>query len=387
MQGTFSLVESSCGSFTTTGDAGAAELVIVGTQGGGSQPVLKAATLPVLVRSMFEEFTLNDGPNFLGVLRPSPQYLKEFILIHDSVIPACPLLRILIDKCKNFLTADPSNKIPMLRCCMFVKNWLSICPESLVRVDNSFHLLHQQWKKCSIQVLASHSHRLSHCCVLSSLPMHILVDVVLFSKPRLESLLLLKDFIDTMPERIKSALSTSCSKLVIPPIRARNETIPPGIPSRAVFPLCSVDSFCEQLTLMESNSMSSIQAPEFLLKRWETETRDIDAPNITGCIEWSDRLSNAVLVELLSMHSLQDRVGFLSYILQVADQLHKIGNFSSITAILAAVQHKAVQKLTRTWGDPNVKHYSSVLPKLEYDVTHTAAAHRYSHYIPYIGMH
>ncbi|RPA93539.1 ras GEF [Choiromyces venosus 120613-1] len=110
--------------------------------------------------------------------------------------------------------------------------------------------------------------------------------------------------------------------------------------------------FARQLTIIESKSYTKLKAAECLSKGWSKQPSSggpDPAENIRAIIMQSNRLTNWVAEMILTQTEVRKRVIVIKHFIAVAEKCRLLNNFSTLTAILAALQTSSIHRLKRTW--------------------------------------
>ncbi|CAZ83876.1 unnamed protein product [Tuber melanosporum] len=110
--------------------------------------------------------------------------------------------------------------------------------------------------------------------------------------------------------------------------------------------------FARQLTIIESKSYGKLKAAECLSKGWSKQPSSggpDPAENIRAIIMQSNRLTNWVAEMILTQTEVRKRVVVIKHFIAVAEKCRLLNNFSTLTAILAALQTSSIHRLKRTW--------------------------------------
>ncbi|KAH8146296.1 uncharacterized protein LAJ45_09739 [Morchella importuna] len=109
--------------------------------------------------------------------------------------------------------------------------------------------------------------------------------------------------------------------------------------------------FARQLTIIESKSYGKLKAAECLSKGWSKPPNGGPDPaeNIRAIIMQSNRLTNWVAEMILTQNEVRKRVIVIKHFIAVAEKCRQLNNFSTLTAILAALQTSSIHRLKRTW--------------------------------------
>lgn len=109
--------------------------------------------------------------------------------------------------------------------------------------------------------------------------------------------------------------------------------------------------FARQLTIIESKSYGKLKAAECLSKGWSKQPNGGPDPaeNIRAIIMQSNRLTNWVAEMILTQSEVRKRVIVIKHFIAVAEKCRLLNNFSTLTAILAALQTSSIHRLKRTW--------------------------------------
>ncbi|KAL7271979.1 cell division cycle-related protein [Rhizina undulata] len=110
--------------------------------------------------------------------------------------------------------------------------------------------------------------------------------------------------------------------------------------------------FARQLTIIESRSYGKLKPTECLSKGWSKQPVPgcpDPAENIRSIIMQSNRLTNWVAELILGQTEVRKRVIVIKHFIAIAEKCRLLNNFSTLTAILAALQTASIHRLKRTW--------------------------------------
>ncbi|KAF8976087.1 hypothetical protein BGZ46_008586, partial [Entomortierella lignicola] len=109
--------------------------------------------------------------------------------------------------------------------------------------------------------------------------------------------------------------------------------------------------FSRQLTIMEATVYNKIRPVECLAKAWMSEDPEMaaKAANIKKMIETSNLFSNWINELVLSEKELKKRVLVIRHLVNIAEKLHQLNNFSMLSATMAALSQSPIHRLKRTW--------------------------------------
>ncbi|KAJ5698426.1 hypothetical protein N7462_000431 [Penicillium macrosclerotiorum] len=108
-----------------------------------------------------------------------------------------------------------------------------------------------------------------------------------------------------------------------------------------------------QLTLMEANLFSKIQADELLKKgRQKSDSSNTPEPaaNIKASIRFFNQLSNWVGTLILAESDLKKRAHVIGHIVDVANACLNLQNYSAVISILSSFESAPIYRLVRTWA-------------------------------------
>eukprot|EP00005_Dracoamoeba_jomungandri_P000107 CAMPEP_0174253780 /NCGR_PEP_ID=MMETSP0439-20130205/3131_1 /TAXON_ID=0 /ORGANISM="Stereomyxa ramosa, Strain Chinc5" /LENGTH=533 /DNA_ID=CAMNT_0015334993 /DNA_START=15 /DNA_END=1616 /DNA_ORIENTATION=+ len=121
------------------------------------------------------------------------------------------------------------------------------------------------------------------------------------------------------------------------------------------------------LTAIEFQMFSEVHPREFVGMAWQSEDRDILAPNVTNLVERFNIVSYWVSYEILSQKSEKLKMVMLKKMIQVAWFLFKVlRNFNALMAILAGLNHYTVAtRISSIWKRLPSK-YSVLVQKMNH---------------------
>jgi len=106
-----------------------------------------------------------------------------------------------------------------------------------------------------------------------------------------------------------------------------------------------------QMTLVDELFLHKIAAKEFLGGAWTKKDAIVRAPNLTKFIHHANRMTNLVVMEILSMKTKDAIREYLEFWISVGDHLRTLHNYSGLMNILSALHNASIGRLTNAWGD------------------------------------
>ena len=136
------------------------------------------------------------------------------------------------------------------------------------------------------------------------------------------------------------------SFLSVPPTDLQ---IPSGyVNPTELFMMYSPTDIAQQMTIVDFSWFSDIEARELLNQCWSKPKLQYRARNVLGLINRVNILSYWIPSLILWPDKLTSRVQVFEKFIKVADVLRKLGNFSSLMAILAGLGQSSTARLTHT---------------------------------------
>ncbi|KDQ09889.1 hypothetical protein BOTBODRAFT_178627 [Botryobasidium botryosum FD-172 SS1] len=129
---------------------------------------------------------------------------------------------------------------------------------------------------------------------------------------------------------------------------------PPILPGRKKFTLLDVDPLevARQLTIMESRLFTKIRPHEFLTRGKEGGGDD----NVKAVITLTNQISAWVADSVLSAKDdPRRRAAVIKHFIIIADQCRTLQNFSSMSALIAALNSPPIYRLKRSWDHVGTK--------------------------------
>jgi len=114
----------------------------------------------------------------------------------------------------------------------------------------------------------------------------------------------------------------------------------------------------EFLTYIESQYWMLIENIEWLSSNWTRENKYELAPHIMLSIDFANYLTGFVHTSILSQEIVGDRVYILKRWVSIAKVLLDLGNHSTATTIIFALNTSFIDRLTRTFDQFNLLHES-----------------------------
>ncbi|KAF9183829.1 hypothetical protein BGZ51_003739 [Haplosporangium sp. Z 767] len=121
--------------------------------------------------------------------------------------------------------------------------------------------------------------------------------------------------------------------------------------------------FARQLTIMEATVYNKIRPVECLAKAWMSEDPEqaAKAVNIKKMIETSNLYANWINELVLSEKEVKKRVLVIRHLVQIAERLRQLNNFSMLSATMAALSQSPIHRLKRTWEQVPTKTMTSFM--------------------------
>ena len=104
-----------------------------------------------------------------------------------------------------------------------------------------------------------------------------------------------------------------------------------------------------QITLLDSAPFRAIQYVELLKQAWTKDNARERAPNVMACIDRFNFVVSWSATEVLKYTSTEARAHSICLLLDVASNLAVLQNYSSLMAILSALQSAELDRLKYTW--------------------------------------
>ncbi|XP_049850368.1 ras guanine nucleotide exchange factor A-like [Schistocerca gregaria] len=145
----------------------------------------------------------------------------------------------------------------------------------------------------------------------------------------------------------------------------------PILPKNIFWPNLTIDDIDEeeiarQLTLIEFEGFYKIQGSELLHQSWNKPKLKHRAPHVLEVIERFNSISEWVATKMLLVKKLKDRVKTLSRLINIADHLKKMRNYSTLMAYLAAFRSTPIERLKRTFDELQPKTKETLANLLEF---------------------
>ncbi|KAK0519441.1 cell division cycle- protein, partial [Tilletia horrida] len=108
-----------------------------------------------------------------------------------------------------------------------------------------------------------------------------------------------------------------------------------------------------QLTLVESHRYRQIKPAECLGKAWTAPNAEVNAKGIKTMIALSNDLTGWVMESILAQTDLKTRSSYIKQFILIADRCRGLNNFSTMTAIISALNSAPIHRMKRTWDAVN----------------------------------
>jgi len=171
-------------------------------------------------------------------------------------------------------------------------------------------------------------------------------------------------------------------------------TAPPGIKFNYETLLAqSAKDVAEQLTLIDSVMFYSIQKHELIGQAWNKDNLKHTAPNVINILNRLNKLSYWIPSFILMHQKVQQRAKIVTWFIDIATNLHEMGNFSSLMGIVAGLTLSVVDRLQFTWSCVNqskttiFKQFQTLMnPSNSYTKYRRALAASPVPAVPYLGV-
>jgi len=151
-------------------------------------------------------------------------------------------------------------------------------------------------------------------------------------------------------ERQLSGKENITSSEVIPPLYV------PTKPTETLWEM-KTNEIARQLTMVEWNIWKLIQPWECLNLAWtRKETAKTEAPNVLAMIERFNYVSGWVATTICNTEKTKDRVKIMRKFINIAKDLHSIGNFNGVMEIISGLNRGPVYRLKGTTSVLAEKH-------------------------------
>ena len=120
-------------------------------------------------------------------------------------------------------------------------------------------------------------------------------------------------------------------------------------PARLQFTSVSTLEMARQWTLMEWKFWEAIKPTEFLNLAWTRKNKDEIAPNIVTLTKNFNRAAGWVATMIQRATVQKERVKIMSKMIDLADELRNLGNFSGLMEVLSGLGSASVYRLKSTW--------------------------------------
>ena len=104
-----------------------------------------------------------------------------------------------------------------------------------------------------------------------------------------------------------------------------------------------------QLCLLDWEPLAEVRSSELLAQRWAKKNARSDAPHVLALIERFNSVSAWAATEILLKKVPEERASRICLLIDIANNLLALSNFSSLYAILSALESAAISRLKHTW--------------------------------------
>ncbi|CCE65333.1 hypothetical protein TPHA_0K02000 [Tetrapisispora phaffii CBS 4417] len=106
--------------------------------------------------------------------------------------------------------------------------------------------------------------------------------------------------------------------------------------------------FSTQLTIMGEELYSAISASDCIDRIW-CDNKNKCSKNISDFICFANTLTNFVSYSIVEKSDIKKRKKLIEFFIDVADNCHKMKDFSAVTAIISALYSSSIYRLSKTW--------------------------------------
>eukprot|EP01116_Phalansterium_solitarium_P000941 TRINITY_DN10772_c0_g1_i1.p1 TRINITY_DN10772_c0_g1~~TRINITY_DN10772_c0_g1_i1.p1 ORF type:complete len:501 (-),score=134.12 TRINITY_DN10772_c0_g1_i1:88-1590(-) len=118
------------------------------------------------------------------------------------------------------------------------------------------------------------------------------------------------------------------------------------------------EEVARQMCLMDHQLFCAIAPRELFGTAWNKDDKAAIAPNVTAFIERFNQVSQWATTEVLDAESEDLRVVIITRLISIAQWLRRLNNFSSLMALVAALESSAVTRLEATWANIPIKNHA-----------------------------
>ena len=130
-----------------------------------------------------------------------------------------------------------------------------------------------------------------------------------------------------------------------PPAEIPTETDP----SKLQFTQISIMEVARQWTLLEWKYWVAIKPSEFLNLAWTRKNKEEIAPNIVTLTKNFNSAAGWIATKIQRVQELKERAKMLGRMIQLAEELRALSNFSGLMAVLSGLESASVYRLKQTW--------------------------------------
>jgi len=141
--------------------------------------------------------------------------------------------------------------------------------------------------------------------------------------------------------------------VVLKPTHSPSHPAPlPILPkARAKLKLADIDSLemARQLTIMESDLYKQIRAIDCLNRAKEQKGKNTVSDHISAIIDHTNKVTMWINQQILERDDSRKRAAVIKYFISVAERCHMLKNYSTMAALVSALNTPPIRRLKRTW--------------------------------------
>jgi len=111
----------------------------------------------------------------------------------------------------------------------------------------------------------------------------------------------------------------------------------------------SIDSLAQQFCLIDQKQFCEIPLDELRGQKWSKSEPFKNAPKITRCIEFFNRISFWSATEILTQKNLKNRIKILKRLICLAQRLIIYQNYNTAFAFISSFSYASISRLKKTW--------------------------------------
>eukprot|EP01084_Bolivina_argentea_P316159 547956_1 len=120
----------------------------------------------------------------------------------------------------------------------------------------------------------------------------------------------------------------------------------------------TAEDLAKQITLMDQYIFNKIKCRELVNQNWKKQNASELSPNVMMLIEFFNRLSVFIQIEILKQRSVRERGKIIGRMIKLCAKLFELRNYNSLCAVYSALNSAPIRRLRDAWEKVSEKYTS-----------------------------